>query len=86
MADYKQLRDEALAAFLEPGRCEARRWPLHAGRVGRQPARRRNQDDIAAVTLYERSGFIRYARLPRAFKLGERHLTKDLMVLTLQAE
>ena len=68
LADHKQLHDEALAAFPEPCRCEARRRPLHAWCVGWQPARRCNQDDIAAV------------------KRGEHYLTKDLMVLTLQAE
>lgn len=37
----------------------------------------------AAVQLYERSGFTRYGTLPRALKLGVRHLDKHQMVLML---
>ena len=37
----------------------------------------------AAVSLYLQAGFVRYGGLPRAIKVGERYLDKDLMVLTL---
>lgn len=37
----------------------------------------------AAVQLYERAGFTRYGRLPRAIKLGGSYFNKDLMALTL---
>lgn len=36
-----------------------------------------------ATTLYEQAGFKRYGRLPRAIKLGDTYLDKDLMVLEL---
>ena len=38
----------------------------------------------SAVRLYERAGFVRYGRLPRAIRIGERFLDKDLMVLALR--
>lgn len=38
----------------------------------------------AAVRLYERAGFVRYGRLPRAIRVGDRFLDKDLMVLALR--
>jgi ribosomal protein S18 acetylase RimI-like enzyme len=38
----------------------------------------------AAVRLYERAGFVRYGRLPRAIRVGGRFLDKDLMVLALR--
>jgi ribosomal protein S18 acetylase RimI-like enzyme len=37
----------------------------------------------AAVSLYLQAGFVRYGSLPRAIKVGERYLDKDLMVLAL---
>jgi ribosomal protein S18 acetylase RimI-like enzyme len=37
----------------------------------------------AAVSLYLQAGFIRYGSLPRAIKVGDCYLDKDLMVLTL---
>ena len=36
-----------------------------------------------AAALYEKAGFRRYGRLPRAVKLGDIYLDKDLMVLEL---
>ena len=36
-----------------------------------------------AVNLYLQAGFTRYGSLPRAIKVGERYLDKDLMVLAL---
>ena len=36
-----------------------------------------------ASALYEQAGFKRYGRLPRAIKLGDDYLDKDLMVLEL---
>jgi ribosomal protein S18 acetylase RimI-like enzyme len=36
-----------------------------------------------ASALYEQAGFKRYGRLPRAVKLGDTYLDKDLMVLEL---
>jgi ribosomal protein S18 acetylase RimI-like enzyme len=36
-----------------------------------------------ARSLYEQAGFRRYGTLPRAVKLGDRYLDKDLMVLEL---
>jgi ribosomal protein S18 acetylase RimI-like enzyme len=38
----------------------------------------------AAVGLYAKAGFVRYGQLPHAIKLGDRHLGKDLMMLTLR--
>jgi ribosomal protein S18 acetylase RimI-like enzyme len=38
----------------------------------------------AAVGLYERAGFVRYGRLPRAIRVDDRFLDKDLMVLALR--
>ena len=40
--------------------------------------------NVAAVRLYERAGFERYGRLPRAIKLGATYHGKDLMVLALR--
>ena len=36
-----------------------------------------------ATALYEQAGFKRYGRLPRAIKMGDTYLDKDLMVLEL---
>jgi ribosomal protein S18 acetylase RimI-like enzyme len=36
-----------------------------------------------ATSLYEQAGFKRYGRLPRAIKMGDVYLDKDLMVLEL---
>lgn len=40
----------------------------------------------AAVSLYEKAGFVRYGQLPRAIKLGDKHLGKDLMMLSLRQD
>jgi ribosomal protein S18 acetylase RimI-like enzyme len=40
--------------------------------------------NVAAVRLYERAGFERYGRLPRAIKLADTYHGKDLMVLALR--
>jgi ribosomal protein S18 acetylase RimI-like enzyme len=37
----------------------------------------------AAVSLYLQAGFVRYGSLPRAIRVGEHYLDKDLMVLAL---
>jgi ribosomal protein S18 acetylase RimI-like enzyme len=39
--------------------------------------------NAAAVHLYERAGFVRYARLPHAIKVGGVYFGKDQMSLTL---
>ena len=39
--------------------------------------------NLAAVRLYERAGFTRYASLPNAIKVEGRYVTKDQMVLVL---
>lgn len=39
--------------------------------------------NMDAVRLYERAGFVRYGLLPRAIKLGERYFDKALMFKTL---
>lgn len=36
-----------------------------------------------AVQLYERAGFVRYGTLPRAMRIGDRYVDKDLMLLQL---
>ncbi len=36
--------------------------------------------NVAAVRLYESAGFVRYGSLPDAMRVGDRRLTKDLMV------
>ena len=38
----------------------------------------------AAVHLYESAGFTRYGSLPRAIRIGERFLDKQLMQLNLR--
>lgn len=38
----------------------------------------------AALRLYERAGFVRYGRLERAIRVGNRYHAKDLMVLDLR--
>jgi ribosomal protein S18 acetylase RimI-like enzyme len=40
--------------------------------------------NVSAIGLYEGCGFIRYARLPRAIKVGNTYFDKDQMVLKLQ--
>lgn len=40
--------------------------------------------NAAAVGLYERAGFARYGRLPRAIRVAGRFLDKDLMLLNLK--
>jgi ribosomal protein S18 acetylase RimI-like enzyme len=40
--------------------------------------------NLAAVTLYETAGFVRYGQLPQAIKLGDKYLGKDLMMLSLR--
>ena len=40
--------------------------------------------NVSAIGMYEGCGFIRYARLPRAIKVGDTYFDKDQMVLNLQ--
>lgn len=40
--------------------------------------------NASAIALYERAGFVRYGRLPRAIKLGDGYFGKDLMMLELR--
>ena len=39
--------------------------------------------NATAVRLYERAGFVRYASLERALRIGDRYVTKDQMVRVL---
>ncbi len=40
---------------------------------------------VGAIRLYERAGFVRYGRLERAVRVGNRYHHKDLMVRQLRA-
>jgi ribosomal protein S18 acetylase RimI-like enzyme len=40
--------------------------------------------NLGAVRLYQRAGFTRYGTLPRAIRIGERFLDKDLMLKDLR--
>lgn len=40
--------------------------------------------NTAAIGLYESAGFVRYARLPHAIKIGDTYFDKDQMVLSLR--
>ena len=40
--------------------------------------------NLNAVRLYQKAGFTRYGTLPRAIRIGQRFLDKDLMVLNLR--